>query len=261
MAEPRALLAVFAHPDDETFRCGGTLALLASRGVRSCVLTATRGEGGSCGDPPLCAPEELGEIRERELSCACHALGLEPPLLLDYRDGRLAEADPEGLIGKIVRVVREIRPQVILTFGPDGLSGHPDHVTIGRLATEAFLRAGEPPAHAGRWVRGTTLQIPSALYHVAVAQSLADQLGLRQVRAVPDEDITMWVDVSPVWDQKMEAIRCHASQHQATPILKAPLERQQLFLGTETFRLAASREPLQHDPLALALGDAVIRKR
>ena len=71
-----SLLAVFAHPDDETFRPGGTLALLARRGVEVHVLTATRGEAGSCGDPPLCSPEELPAVRESELRCACAALGL-----------------------------------------------------------------------------------------------------------------------------------------------------------------------------------------
>ncbi len=87
MAESPALLAVFAHPDDETFRCGGTLALLARHGVRVYLLTATRGEGGSCGDPPLCRPENLGGWREKELACACRVLGLEPPILLDHSLG------------------------------------------------------------------------------------------------------------------------------------------------------------------------------
>ena len=135
------LLAVFAHPDDETFRPGGTLALLARAGVRVHVLTATRGEAGSCGDPPLCAPDELPAVRERELRCACAALGIEPPLLLDYRDGSLQQADAETLIAQILAVAREIEPQVMLSFGPDGLSGHPDHIAIGRWASEAFQRA------------------------------------------------------------------------------------------------------------------------
>ncbi|NLE75631.1 MAG: PIG-L family deacetylase, partial [Chloroflexi bacterium] len=80
------LLAVFAHPDDETFLCGGTLALLARRGAPVQVLTATRGQAGSCGEPPLCHPEALGALREGELRCACAALGCAPPLLLDYAD-------------------------------------------------------------------------------------------------------------------------------------------------------------------------------
>jgi LmbE family N-acetylglucosaminyl deacetylase len=104
------LLAVFAHPDDESFRPGGTLTLLARRGVRVQVLTATRGEAGSRGDPPPQAPEELPAMREAELRCACKALGLQPPILLNYQDGQLTEADPETLTAEILGIVRDFRP-------------------------------------------------------------------------------------------------------------------------------------------------------
>ncbi len=156
----RTLLAVFAHPDDETFRSGGTLALLTHRGVGVQVLTATRGQAGSCGNPQLCAPEELSAMRENELRCACAALGLLPPLLLDYRDGQLAEADPEGLAAQILQVVKDTRPQIMLTFGADGLSVHPDHIAIGQAAAEAFRRADEVVA----------------LYTLAVPRSLAERV-------------------------------------------------------------------------------------
>ena len=219
------LLAVFAHPDDETFRCGGTLALLAQRGVRVQVLTATRGQAGLRGDPPLCAPEELPAVREAELRCACKALGLQPPILLDYLDGQLAEADPETLTAEILGVVRQLRPHIMLTFGADGLSGHPDHIAIGLAATEAFRRVEDVPA----------------LYTPAVPRSLAETLGMKQIRAVPDEAIALTVDVSSVWESKISAIRCHRTQLGGSPILDAPEARQRLFLGTEHFCLAASR--------------------
>ncbi|MHB1414703.1 MAG: PIG-L deacetylase family protein [Chloroflexota bacterium] len=235
------LLAVFAHPDDETFRCGGTLALLAARGVRVCLVTATRGEAGSVGDPPLCLAEELAARREQELYCACRALGIEPPRLLDYADGHLAEAEPGEVGERIVRAIRELRPQVMLTFGPDGLSGHPDHVAIGHLAAEAFLHAGDRTAYPEHLEYGLAAHLPSELYQVAVPRGLAERLGMRQVRAVADEEITLSVDVTSAWEAKMAAIRCHATQHGVTPILRAPAERQRLFLGTETFRLAYSR--------------------
>lgn len=218
-------LAVFAHPDDETFRPGGTLALLARRGGRVYVLTATRGEAGSRGDPPLCALDELPVVRERELRCACATLGIEPPRWLDYRDGHLSESDPEQLVARILAVVREIEPQVMLTFGPDGLSGHPDHIVIGRCAAEAFRRAEQI----------------AALYTVAVPQSLATRLGMAQVRAVPDADIALCVDVSSVWETKLAAMRCHATQLGASPMMRAPVERQRLFFGTEWFVRAAAR--------------------
>lgn len=221
----KSVLAVFAHPDDETFRPGGTLAILARRAVRVQVLTATRGQAGSCGEPPLCTPAELPALRERELRCACAALGIEPPILLDYEDGRLAEADPETIVADILAVTAEFRPQVMLTFGPDGLSGHPDHIAIGEFAAEAYRRTSGA----------------SALYTLAVPQSLADALDMHQIHALPDSAITLSIDVSEVWETKMKAIRCHFSQLHTSPITRAPLERQHLFLGREHFVRAAGR--------------------
>jgi len=221
----KSVLAVFAHPDDETFRPGGTLALLAQRGVRVQTLTATRGGGGSCGDPPLCTPEELPIVREGELCCACTALGIEPPILLDYQDGCLAEADPKTIVAVILSVVADVRPQVMLTFGPDGLSGHPDHIAIGQFAAEAYRLSGDV----------------SALYTLAVPQSLADTLGMFQILALPDETITLAVDVSETWEAKMKAVQCHATQLSSSRITRATLECQRLFLGTEYFVRAAER--------------------
>jgi LmbE family N-acetylglucosaminyl deacetylase len=233
---PLVLLAVFAHPDDETFRPGGTLALLARRGVAVHLLTATRGEAGSSGDPPLCRSAELGAVRERELRCACTVLGIEPPRILDCQDGRLGEADPERIIARILGIVDEVRPQVMLTFGPDGLSGHPDHIAIGQCAAEAFRRAGGV----------------AALYAVAVPRSVAERLGMRRVRPVPNEPIALAVDVSPAWETKLAAIGCHATQLSASPMTRAPIEKQQLFFGTEYFVRAAPRQP-EHDFVEEAL--------
>ena len=226
MDDPLQLLAVLAHPDDETFRPGGTLALLAQRGVRVQVLTATRGGAGSCGEPPICSSDELPTVRESELCSACAALGIEPPILLDYQDGYLAEADPETIIAEILTVVADLRPQVMLTFGPDGLSGHPDHIAIGEFAAEAYQRSNSV----------------STLYTLAIPQSLVDSLGMAQLHALPDAAITLNIDVSPVWQAKMKAIHCHATQMSASPITRAPVERQRLFLEHEYFVRAAARD-------------------
>lgn len=225
MNDRPGFLALFAHPDDETYRPGGTLALLAQHGVRVHVLTATRGQAGSCGDPPLCAPAELAAVRENELRCACAVLGTEPPILLDFQDGHLAEADFETIVAEILGVIADVRPQVMLTFGPDGLSGHPDHIAMGEFAAAAYSRAGSV----------------DALYTLAVPHSLALELGMSQIHAVPDEMITLAVDVTHVWETKMVAIRCHATQLSSSPITRAPLAQQQLFLGQEYFVLAARR--------------------
>lgn len=234
MNGPGRLLAVLAHPDDEAFRCGGTLAFLAQRGVRVHVLTATRGEAGSCGDPPLCTPDELPTLREQELHCACAALGVEPSCLLGYCDGALADVDEDEAVGQVLAVVRELRPDVLLTWPPDGLSGHPDHMAVSRWTTQAFHRAASPGRDA-----------PAALYHLAVPRSVAQALGLVRLHAILDEDVTVDVDVTPVWAQKMAAIHCHRSQAGESPILQAPEARQRLFLGREQFRRAEARQ--QHD--------------
>jgi LmbE family N-acetylglucosaminyl deacetylase len=223
------LLAVFAHPDDETFRPGGTLALLARQGVRVEVLTFTHGEAGSSGDPPLCTPEELPAMRERELRCACATLGIQPPRLLDYEDGKLAEANPEQVIAHILASIHEIQPQVLLTFGPDGLSGHPDHIAVGQWTAKALCRA----------------EGVAALYTVAVPQSLARTLDMRQVHSVADERIALTVDVSSVWKIKLAAMRCHATQVSSSPMMSASAERQRLFFGREYFVRAALRHPTE----------------
>ena len=219
------LLAVFAHPDDETFRPGGTLALLARRGVKVHVLTLTHGAAGSCGEPPLCTPGELPSVRERELRCACGELGIQPPHLLEYADGHLTEADPERVIAEILAVVRLVHPHVLLSFGPEGLSGHPDHILVGQWAAEVF--------HSSKDI--------AARYTLAVPQSLAARLGMKQIRPVPDNEIALSVDVSSIWEAKLAAMRCHATQWSSSPMLSAPTERQRLFFGHEHFVRAAMR--------------------
>jgi LmbE family N-acetylglucosaminyl deacetylase len=170
-------------------------------------------------------PDELPIVRERELGSACAVLGIQPPHLLDYPDSHLTEADPELVIAEILAVVRQVRPQGLLSFGPDGLSGHPDHILVGQWAAEAF-----------RHVEGV-----AGLYTVAVPQSLAQTLNMRHVHPVPDEAIALSVDVSSVWETKLAAMRCHATQWSSSPMLSAPAERQRLFFGHEHFVRAAMR--------------------
>ncbi|MBN2149436.1 MAG: PIG-L family deacetylase [Anaerolineales bacterium] len=223
--ETSTLLAIFAHPDDETFRPGGTLALLARSKVKVHVLTLTHGEAGSCGEPALCTPDDLSGVREHELRCACAALGIEPPHLLSYPDGGLTDADPERVEADILAVACQVHPQVLLSFGPDGLSGHPDHIAVGQWAAKAYSRVEDI----------------AALYTVAVSQSLVTQMGINQLRPVRDEMITLTVDVSPVWEMKQAAMRCHATQWSSSPMLSAPSERQRLFFGQEHFVRSAVR--------------------
>ena len=148
------LLAVFPHPDDETLGLGSTFARYSAEGVETYDICATRGERGwyeSEGpDPGL---EAVGRIREEELQCAAEQLGLHEVIFLDYIDGEVDLADPQEIVKKIVAHIRRIRPQVVVTFPPDGIYGHPDHIALSQFTSAAIVCAAdgsfEPdtPAH------------------------------------------------------------------------------------------------------------------
>jgi len=227
-----SLLAIFAHPDDETFRCGGVLALLAQRGVSIHVLTFTTGQAGSCGDPPICTPNKLGIIRTEELFCACRALGLEVPILLDYSDGELSKVHQEEGVAQIITHLHKIRPQVLLTWPPHGLSGHPDHQAVSRWTLEAFQQSVLAGYHE-----------LTSLYYLAFPSSLAKKFGISQLHTMPDSEVTISVNIESVWEEKIAAINCHHTQIGQTPILHASLERQKLFFGVEYFFRAISHAP------------------
>ncbi len=150
------LLAVLAHPDDESFGMGGTLALYASRGVQVHLVCATRGEAGEMDPDCLEGFASIAERREHELRCAAEILGLAGVHFLGYRDSgmpgspdnnhpnALAAAPCREVAARIVRFIRELRPQVVITFDPIGGYKHPDHIAIHRATVEAFAAAGDP---------------------------------------------------------------------------------------------------------------------
>jgi LmbE family N-acetylglucosaminyl deacetylase len=131
------LLGVFAHPDDEIFCSGGTLAQWSDAGNETMVVSATRGEAGQIQDATAATRRTLGAVRERELRAACAMLGVERVECLDYRDGMLAEVDQARLASGVAAVIREFQPGVVVTFGEDGGYGHPDHIAISLATTRA----------------------------------------------------------------------------------------------------------------------------
>jgi bacillithiol biosynthesis deacetylase BshB2 len=136
----RKLLAVFAHPDDESFICGGTLAKYSSLGVEITLVSATRGEmGRRMGHPPFVNRESMPAIREKELLHACKELGIHSLIFLDIRDKTVEFIDSESLTIRIASLIEEVNPDVVLTFH-EILGGHPDHCAIGKAATAAFHR-------------------------------------------------------------------------------------------------------------------------
>ena len=144
MAEQRKLLAVFPHPDDETLGLGSTLARYSIEGVQTHLVCATRGEKGWWdSEGPNPGLEGVARIREAELRCASEHLGLHDVSFLDYIDGDVDQANPEEIIGKIVTHIRRIRPQVVVTFAPDGAYGHPDHIALSQFTNAALVCAAD----------------------------------------------------------------------------------------------------------------------
>ncbi len=140
--EPLRLMAVLAHPDDESLAFGGILAKYAASGVQTYLVMATRGERGWFGpaaDYP--GPEALGQLREAELRAAARVLGLREVVFLDYRDGDLDQADHAEATARVVAHIRRVRPDVVVTFDPNGMFGHPDHVAVSQLTTTAVMAA------------------------------------------------------------------------------------------------------------------------
>lgn len=237
MMRKRSLLGLFAHPDDESRIIGGTLAKYASSGVHVSLVVATRGEAGSCGEPPLCPPEALPQLRERELRQACEILGVQELAILDYRDGTLPDVDQDELTSQLVAAIRRVRPHVVVTFGPEGRTLHPDHIAIYEAATRAFALAAMADAYAEQ---DLPPYAAPKLYYTTLPESL--------VRAInwgfpgqPDDEITVAVDVRPWIEHKKQATNeAHRSQAHDQPFANLSEEERWDALSTEYFYLAAT---------------------
>lgn len=191
-----SMLIVLAHPDDESFAIGGTLAKYAAQGVHITLVCATKGERGI----PELTPRETSWVRQRELLTAADVLGLSDVRFLGWKDGELAQADNEVVINQIITILQELQPKVVITFGPDGISGHPDHIAIHQLTTEAFSRAG----------------IKGYLYYIAHSEATLQGCGIPP----PEESVggpTVGIDVGDYLVTKVKAMQCHASQKPPFP--------------------------------------------
>src|SRR3954454_9564089 len=134
---PLRLLGIFAHPDDETLAAGGTLARYASAGADVRVVSLTRGEAGQIRDAATATRSTLGAVWEKELDAAGKELGLTQTSCLGHPDGGLADTGDQVLVGEVSELISQTAPDVVITFGPDGLTGHPDHVDVGAAVTAA----------------------------------------------------------------------------------------------------------------------------
>ena len=208
------LMCVLAHPDDESLGTGGTLAKYAAEGVETYLVTATRGERGRFGDGgERPAPEVVGRMREAELCAAAKELGVRELSVLGYPDGALDTVDPAQAQEAIASHFRRIRPDVVITFGPEGAYGHPDHIAISQLTMAAALRAADREYAVAKlyhiaWSTRTWSAYQSALKKLT---STVDGVE-RQVTPAPDWEITTRIDTSPMWPTVWRAVQCHRTQ-------------------------------------------------
>lgn len=257
------LLAIYAHPDDEAFGLGGTLAHYAAHGTEVVLVCATRGEVGEISDPALATPETLGAVREGELRCAATTLGLSDLIFLDYRDsgmeGTPENNDPrafvnipaEEVIPRLVGIIRRFQPQVILTFEPQGGYGHPDHIAIHKHTVAAFQAAGDSSQYPDQ---GAAWQ-PSRLFYNVFTRSEFKELARRMASTGvdtseierweeaelgwPDDQVHVTMDVSAVVETKWNAFLCHATQFGPNSPFRNIPEADRIFaLGREHFVLA-----------------------
>ena len=198
----RSILGVFAHPDDETSGAGGTFVRYAREGVDIYVATATRGEQGTLGaQGDIVTREELPGVREAEMRAVLKTYGVHPPMFLDYKDQEVNSADFDGLVGKVSSVMERTAPEVVITFGPHGISRHQDHIAVHRATIEAFRRYRRSMTPRPR------------LFYVAIPQDAARQYELDLDG--PEVDPTVLVDITEFKPLKIQGLGMYKSQADA----------------------------------------------
>jgi mycothiol conjugate amidase Mca len=234
-------MAVHAHPDDECISTGGALARYAADGVRTVLVTCTDGAVGEISDPALATPDNLAEVRSHELDESVRILGISRLVKLGYRDSGMAgtadndnplsflQSSFDEAVGRVVKVMREEHPQVVVTYDENGGYGHPDHIRAHQVAVAAFEAASDPalfPEAGQAWA-------PAKLYYAVVQRSSFKRFGELLKEAgidvpfadreesqesnqppfgVSDERVTTTLDVRPFVDTKRRSLEAHATQ-------------------------------------------------
>jgi LmbE family N-acetylglucosaminyl deacetylase len=242
----RRLLVATAHPDDETYGPAGTILRYGNSGVAVHAICATRGEAGHVDPELLAGYDSLAGLRTGELLCAARHLGLAGLHLLDYRDSgmegapenedpaSLYQAPSEEVVEKITGLIRQIRPQVVITFDRTGGYFHPDHVKMHTATTQAFHAAGDPARFPEQLERGLAAYAPQRLYYTAFPRGMLkllvkvlplfgqdpsalghnNDIDLLRV-AAEEQTVTTKIDISSWYEASQQAAQCYASQNPA----------------------------------------------
>lgn len=272
------VLAAFGHPDDEGFSCGGTLAMLAGLGARITMVCATNGDVGEISDPAFATPETLAQVRREEMRQAASVIGAADVRFLGYRDSGMAgtddnshpsalyQAPPGQVVGELVAIIREVRPDVVFTHDPTGGYGHPDHVTTNVHVTKAFALAGDRASHPPQTGSGDQPWTPKLLYYACFPRSLMQRMwqemrdagitppfASMEVESLgsPDEAVTTVVNVGAYVDTKLASLACHRTQMDANgAFAQLPAEVTRQMMSTEHFTLAEHLGSESEDLLA-----------
>ncbi|WP_238919110.1 PIG-L family deacetylase [Clostridium sp. YIM B02555] len=229
MMKNQSILLIYAHPDDETVFTGGTIPKYVANGVDVYLVSATRGECGKTSG--LCTQEQLAITREEELRKVAQILGIKEVDFLGYTDKNLNKVNKIEITHRIANIIRNICPKVIITFGPDGATGHEDHKAIHDFAVEAVEIAGNERVFE---LKNKPFKVPR-VYYVSLIQKIRDNWGIREKAPEPDTIIN-FRSFSSV---KLKALKCHRTQALTiNKFLNLSDEILPCFLEQETFKLA-----------------------
>jgi LmbE family N-acetylglucosaminyl deacetylase len=228
------LLCITAHPDDESGAFGGTLALYHDRGVETSVLCLTPGQAGGYRGVAK-NDQELATLRRKEFAAACNILKVTRAVVLDYADGQLHRLDLYGVVCEVTRHIRQFRPHVLMTFGPEGgVTAHPDHSMASIFAALAYEWAGRSNRFQDQFKDGLQAHRIQKLYYATA------DFNLPQREPVSLSPITTGIEVGPYLETRAAAFRAHVSQGPLFELFEKNVRQQ----GTkEFFHLAARTKP------------------
>jgi LmbE family N-acetylglucosaminyl deacetylase len=236
--EKLSLLAIFAHPEDESFGPAGTLAKYACEGVQVLLVAATRSARPELAIVGVSQFDDTVS-RPRDRLCSCRASGIRRACFFDYAPGELSTLDPLIIQDQLVRLIREIQPQVIVTFGPQGLAGDKDRRIVNQLTHAAFRDAGDSTKFPHHFREGLGAFTSQKLYYCVLPATLANRWGIQGLSSVPDDEITTVIDISAYGEAMRNALYCHRSQE--LDLIRWLIEEQQVNWDREYYSLVESR--------------------